>query len=58
MSRLERILTDHGIEFYVECHRLIAVEQYMIDGEYFHTKIDITDWSSSEIFEWLGKSIG
>lgn len=54
MGRLERILRDNGIEFYIERHRLIAVEQYSIDGENFHTKVDITDWSSSEIFEWLG----
>lgn len=54
MSRLTRILNDFGVEFLVERHRLIVIEQYTIDGENFHSKIDITDWSAQEIFEWLG----
>ncbi len=55
MSRLQRILTENGVEFLVEDRRLYAVESYVIDGEYFSTKIDITNWSASEIYEWLGK---
>lgn len=54
MSRLTRILNDFGIEFLIEKNRLIAIEEYMIDGEFFHSRIDITDWSTQEIFDWLG----
>jgi hypothetical protein len=57
MDRLETIkiiLKRHGIRFEIVEGRLIADNEYNLDGRYYSEKIDLTDHSIKNIKIWLG----
>lgn len=52
-ERLCKILDMHGIT-YVENGRVIADDVYTKDGNTFVVKIDLTDYTRSQLYDWLG----
>lgn len=53
---ITRILNAHYIEHETIDDRIIAVEQYTIDGIPGEDRIDMTDWSFDRLYAWLGYS--
>lgn len=53
---ITRILNAHYIEHETAGDRVIAVEQYTVDGIPGEERIDVTDWSFDRLYAWLGYS--
>lgn len=53
-SQIARILTKHGIDYTITENKIIAVDEYTINGILHSDTIDITDISKEQLYEWLG----
>ena len=57
MDRIETIkiiLKRHGIRFEIIDGKLIADDEYSLDGLYYSEKLDLTDYSIESLKVWLG----
>lgn len=54
ISYLTRILELHGINYEVVNGRVIADECYTLDGNFYTEQIDITNYTKTQLLDWLG----
>ena len=53
-QELARILTKHGITYTVANGKVIAIDEYSINGEIFTELLDLTHISPERLYDWLG----
>ncbi len=54
IQELTRILTKHGITYNVINGKVIAIDEYSINGEIFTELLDMTYISPEQLYDWLG----
>lgn len=54
LTVIKMILKRHGINFEMINDRLIADDEYSIDGKLYIEKADLTNYSVQSIKTWLG----
>ena len=54
IQELTRILTKHGINYTVAGGKVIAIDEYSINGEIFTELQDLTHISKERLYDWLG----
>ena len=54
ISQIARILTKHGINYTITGNKIIADDEYTINGILHTDTIDITDINKEQLYEWLG----
>ena len=54
IKKLTSILEKHGINFQVIGSKVIAEDQYTINGVLHTEALDITDISPDQLYDWLG----
>lgn len=50
---IAKVLTQHSIPFQIENHR-VYVDCMLAGTETFEQIVDVTDWTKSELYAWLG----
>ena len=51
---IERILVDHSIEYTIENGHIIANGYYTKDGKTGCDKVDVTEYTKTQLYDWLG----
>lgn len=54
INKLTSILERHGIKYEVIDNRVMAEEEYTINGVLHSDTIDMTDISPVQLYDWLG----
>ena len=54
IKKLTAILENHSINYEIINGRVIAEECYTLNGLLYTDKIDLTDISLKQLYEWLG----
>ena len=54
ISQIERILAKHGIGYTITGNKIMADDEYTINGILHTDTIDLTDISKEHLYEWLG----
>ena len=54
IKKLTSILERHGINFQVIGSKVIAEDQYTINGVLHTDTLDMTDISPEQLYDWLG----
>ena len=54
INKLTSILERHGIKYEVIDNRVMAEEEYTINGVLHTDTIDMTDISPVQLYDWLG----
>ena len=54
ISQIARILSKHGIGYTITENKIIADDEYTINGILHTDIIDMTDIDSEELYSWLG----
>ena len=54
IQELTKILDAHGIAYEIINDRVIADDNYTLDGIGYTDKIDLTDYSMTQLKDWLG----
>jgi hypothetical protein len=54
IQELTRILTKHGITYTVLGGKVVAIDEYSINGEIFTELQDLTNISKERLYDWLG----
>lgn len=54
ITELARILTNHGINFTVIENKVMAEDEYTINGVLHTDTLDMTDISPEQLYDWLG----
>ena len=54
ISQIARILTKHGINYTITGNKIIADDEYTINGILHTDTLDMTDIDSEKLYEWLG----
>lgn len=54
INKLTSILERHGIKYEVIDNRVMAEEEYTINGVLHSETIDMTDISPVQLYDWLG----
>lgn len=53
-NKIAKILRDHGINYTMDNDVIIADELYTYDGKLCVDKINMTGWTKSKLYDWLG----
>ena len=54
IAQLTRILDKHGIKFEVIGNKVMAEDEYTINGVLHTDTLDMTDISPEQLYDWLG----
>lgn len=54
IANIAKILDLHYINYNIDNNRIIAEEVYTKDGKLYIDKIDITNYTKRELYNWLG----
>jgi len=54
ITKLTSILEKHGIKFEVIDNKVIAEDEYTINGVLHTDTLDMTDISPEQLYDWLG----
>lgn len=54
LIQIAKILEAHSIGYTIECGRILANDEYTIDGVLHIEHTDVTDMSMRKLFDWLG----
>ena len=54
ITELTRILTNHGINFTVIENKVMAEDEYTINGVLHTDILDMTYISKEQLYDWLG----
>ena len=54
ISQIERILAKHGIGYTITGNKIMADDEYTINGILHTDTIDLTGISKEHLYEWLG----
>ena len=54
LNKISKILSAHCIEHKIVNTRIIAKEIYTCNKKTYENDIDLTDYSKSDLYSWLG----
>lgn len=54
ISQIARILTKHGINYTITGNKIMADDEYTINGILHTDMIDLTNISPEQLHDWLG----
>ena len=54
ISQIARILTKHGINYTIVGNKIMADDEYTINGILYTDTLDMTDISTEQLYDWLG----
>jgi hypothetical protein len=54
ITKLTSILAKHGIKYEIIGNKVIAEDQYTINGALHTDTLDMTDISPEQLYDWLG----
>lgn len=53
ISRIKKILDAHSTPYYIKCGRIFVDSMFAFHKK-FEVVEDVTDWSRSQLYAWLG----
>ena len=54
IQELTKILDAHGITYEVAGDKVIADSDYSLNGMQYTDKVDLTDITKKQLYDWLG----